>query len=200
MIPAAVPILKLKDNKTGICADIAFNRDDGIHGTMVVVSCVLMFPELRPLYFVLKAFLRERGLDSTRTGGVCSFMLINMIVYFLQTQYKIDKTHTMLHFLLLDFFKFYGMEHKMKFVGISIRQGGFTFMKNDIGLGKENRFDMRMMIESPIDVLEDVGAGAFVYSKVARHFKLAHNLLTSRSFLSESFLKLIINPQIFLSY
>lgn len=85
LIHAAVPILKLKDNKTGICADLAFNRDDGIHGCIVATTCVQMFPELRPLYFVLKAFLRERGLDSTRTGGVCSFMLINMIVYYLQT-------------------------------------------------------------------------------------------------------------------
>jgi non-canonical poly(A) RNA polymerase PAPD5/7 len=83
-IYASVPILKLKDNKTGLCVDIAFNRDDGIQGTMISVITSSMFPELRPLYFVLKAFLRERCLDQTRKGGVCSFMLINMIVYFLQ--------------------------------------------------------------------------------------------------------------------
>lgn len=200
MISASVPILKLKDNKTGICADIAFNRDDGIHGCLVAVNCVLMYPELRPLYFVVKAFLRERGLDSTRKGGVCSFMLINMIVYYLQTQYKLGKTTTMLHFLLLDFFKFYGMELKMKMVGISIRQGGFTFMKNDIGLGKDARFDPKLVVESPIDVLDDVGSGAFIYTKVAKHFKLAHNLLMTRAFLSESFLKLIINAALFHNY
>ena len=82
-IYASVPILKLKDNKTGLCVDIAFNRDDGILGCMVSVLTNVMFPEMRPLYFVLKAFLRERGLDQTRKGGVCSFMLINMIVYYL---------------------------------------------------------------------------------------------------------------------
>lgn len=81
---ASVPILKLKDNKTGLCADIAFNRDDGIQGCLITMFASLMFVELRPLYFVLKAFLRERRLDQTRSGGVCSFMLINMIVYFLQ--------------------------------------------------------------------------------------------------------------------
>ena len=62
-IYASVPILKLKDNKTGLCVDIAFNRQDGILGCIVSVVSCNMFPELRPLYFVLKAFLRERGLD-----------------------------------------------------------------------------------------------------------------------------------------
>ena len=44
----------------------------------------ISFPELRPLYFVLKAFLRERNyLDQTISGGVCSYMLLNMITYYL---------------------------------------------------------------------------------------------------------------------
>jgi len=90
-IYASVPILKLKDNKTGLFVDIAFNRDDGIYGCLVSVFAGQLYPELRPLYFVVKAFLRERQLDQTRKGGVCSFMIINMLVYFLQQQYKEKK-------------------------------------------------------------------------------------------------------------
>ena len=42
------------------------------------------FPELRPLYFILKIFLKERdGLDQTIGGGICSFMLLNMITFYL---------------------------------------------------------------------------------------------------------------------
>ena len=59
-IEAQVPIIKLKDKKTEICADIVFNRDDGITGSLVAATCTQLYPELRPLYFVLKAFLRER--------------------------------------------------------------------------------------------------------------------------------------------
>jgi len=62
-IYASVPILKLKDNKTGLNVDVAFNRDDGIYGTLISVFGQQLYPELRPLYFVLKAFLRERDLD-----------------------------------------------------------------------------------------------------------------------------------------
>lgn len=36
-IYASVPILKLKDNKSGLCVDIAFNRDDGVQGCMISV-------------------------------------------------------------------------------------------------------------------------------------------------------------------
>lgn len=82
-ISAQVPILKLRDNKTGLTADIAFNRKDGVQGCLVSATCFLLYPEMRPLYLVVKAFLRERDLDQTRKGGVCSFMLVNMVVYFL---------------------------------------------------------------------------------------------------------------------
>jgi len=39
LIVAQVPILKLMDRKTGLHADIAFNRDDGVHGCLVSVLC-----------------------------------------------------------------------------------------------------------------------------------------------------------------
>lgn len=196
-IYASVPILKLKDNKTGLCIDIAFNRDDGILGCMTSVMTNVMFPEMRPLYFVLKAFLRERGLDQTRKGGVCSFMLINMVVYYLQMQYKENKINVMLHIHLMNFLKLYGETLNTREVGISIRAGGFAYYKNDEGLGKDGRLESKLMVESPIQVLDDVGAGAFAYAQVKKHFNLAANLLRTRGFLSESLLKLIIDPNMF---
>ena len=84
-----VPILKIKDAETGIHADICFNREDGYKGVICALSMQVNFPELRPLYFILKVFLKEReNLDQTRDGGVCSFMLLNMITFYLQSHYK----------------------------------------------------------------------------------------------------------------
>ena len=84
-----VPILKLKDAETNLQADICFNREDSFKGVISALHMQISFPELRPLYFVLKAFLRERNyLDQTISGGVCSYMLLNMIVYYLQSHYK----------------------------------------------------------------------------------------------------------------
>ena len=82
-------------------------------------------------------------------------------------------------------------------VGISIRAGGFAFSKNDAGLGKEGRAEGKLAVESPIMVIDDVGAGAFAYSQVKKHFKLAYEILQTRGFLSESLLKLIIDPEMF---
>lgn len=79
-----VPILKLKDKVTGMTADITFNRPDSYRGVHCALNMQIQFPELRPLYFVIKTFLRERsGLDQTYSGGVCSFMILNMITYYL---------------------------------------------------------------------------------------------------------------------
>lgn len=84
-----VPIIKLRDKKSGLFADVTFNRDDCYKGVITVLAMQVEFPELRPLYFVLKCFLRERGhLDKTKKGGVCSFMLLSMITSYLQTHYK----------------------------------------------------------------------------------------------------------------
>jgi len=63
-IESVVPILKLKDAETGIHADVCFNREDGYKGLTCAISMQIHFPELRPLYFILKVFLKERdGLD-----------------------------------------------------------------------------------------------------------------------------------------
>jgi len=82
-------------------------------------------------------------------------------------------------------------------IGISIRAGGFAYYKNDPGLCKDGMMDGKLCVESPLDVLDDVGVGAFMYGKVKQCFRLAHDLLKSRAFLSESFLKLLINYQLF---
>jgi len=83
-IVSVVPILKLKDAETGLQADICFNREDGFKGVIYSLSMQVNFPELRPLYFVVKVFLKERErLDQTRDGGVCSFMLLNMLTFYL---------------------------------------------------------------------------------------------------------------------
>ena len=120
-IVCAVPILKVRDKKTGIYCDITFNREDCFKGVITSLALQMHYPELRPLYFVVKCFLRERGsLDKTKRGGVCSFMLLNMVVAYLQTQYKESANRVFtswqepliqdepLHQHLLKFFRHYG--------------------------------------------------------------------------------------------
>ena len=68
--------------------DIVMNRDDGLKGLSLVTSLIDAFPELRAIYFVVKAFLKYKNLHKPYTGGIGSFVLINMIAFYLQMHYK----------------------------------------------------------------------------------------------------------------
>lgn len=60
MIMSQVPLIKIRDAETGIKADICFNQENGSKGLLYALSMQVSFPELRPLYFILKVFLQER--------------------------------------------------------------------------------------------------------------------------------------------
>jgi DNA polymerase sigma len=151
---ATVPILKLKDKTTGISADMTFNRPDSYKGVHCALGMQIQFPELRPLYFVLKVFLHERAsLDQTYCGGVCSFMLLNMITFYLQHHYKNSvakhKRQSLamcnswkeqepsnetcvdmpLHQHLLKFFEMFGRQFNQAQFALSIRCNGFLYRR-----------------------------------------------------------------------
>lgn len=82
---AKCPIIKLADKQSGgVKVDISFNRENGIYAVRLVKQLMGRFPELRPMLFVLKQFLKSRQLHETYTGGVSSYLLTIMIVSFLQ--------------------------------------------------------------------------------------------------------------------
>lgn len=47
-------------------------------------------PALAPLVFVLKAFLKQRGLSNARSGGLGSYPLTVMVISFLQVSVHVD--------------------------------------------------------------------------------------------------------------
>ena len=53
-------------------------------------------------------------------------------------------------------------------------------------------------IESPLDIQEDVAAGAFNYNTVKHHFKLAYQILKWQAPLSKSILAHIISDKVFI--
>lgn len=212
-IICAVPIVKLKCRKTGLSCDITFNREDCYKGVATSLALQAQYPELRPLYFVLKVFLRERGsLDKTKKGGVCSFMLLNLIVSYLQTSYK-EQYHaskmqssswaepTMrdipLHKHLLGFFRHYGYRIDARETGISIRCGGFFFGKTEDDVMQGRSGFSRLYVESPLNRMEDCAQGAYNYALIKKHFRLAHDLLFAYGPHSKSILTLIIHDELF---
>lgn len=78
-----VPIIQARHKKTGISLDIVIDREDGLQGLCLVASLQEVFPELRAIYLVIKAFLVNKNAHKPWKGGIGSFVLINLITAFL---------------------------------------------------------------------------------------------------------------------
>eukprot|EP00347_Sterkiella_histriomuscorum_P015534 403356668 len=193
----AVPIIQAKHIKTGICVDLVMNRDDGLKGLSLVTTLIKEFPELRPMYFVIKAFLKNKNLHKPYTGGIGSFVLINMITFYLQTHYKrvgdLNK-RVFLQDHIIQFFSLYGRQLRLKELGISIREGGFIFDKDDDCLKKENndRTVFRLCIENPLEFFEDIGGQSRNITVIRKLFNFANDIIKFNLMKSNSFVQLII--------
>ena len=63
---AAVPIIKLADDLTGIKVDISFNMANGLRAVELVKHYKKRYPALPKLIYVLKQFLYQRDLNEVK--------------------------------------------------------------------------------------------------------------------------------------
>jgi len=195
---AKVPIIKLQDKKHGVNVDISFNRTNGVYCVKLVKELLQKYPEMRPLLIVLKCFLKSRQLNEPYHGGVGSFLLTMMLCAFLQRQYKLGETDYMdLGKHLVDFFEFYGAKFNYEDVGISIREEGFFFRKEDRGWQQyDDKGRGRLCLENPQDPEVDIGGSAYNIKRVQRAFQHAYDTLVFNNSNSVSILKLIITSDV----
>ena len=135
ILSAKVPILKMRDRKTGIYLDISFNLENGLQGISVVKEYLERYPEAKYIICVAKYFLKQRGLNDTYSGGIGSFLLFCMVISSIQhhrahrEDRKYYNRYTLAHYLV-NFFKLYGDEFNYELVGISLKGEGSYFKKN----------------------------------------------------------------------
>lgn len=67
-------------------ADISLGASNGAAAVDFVRRQVVAVPPLRPLCLVIKAFLRERGMNEVFTGGLSSYAVFNMALAHLQRE------------------------------------------------------------------------------------------------------------------
>ncbi len=67
-------------------ADISLGAANGAAAVDYVRRQVVSVPPLRPLCLVVKAFLRERGVNEVFTGGLSSYAVVNMVMAHLQQE------------------------------------------------------------------------------------------------------------------
>jgi non-canonical poly(A) RNA polymerase PAPD5/7 len=72
------------DSLLGCAIDISINMSNGVRAAARLRDELATRPVLRPLVYVLKQFLLQRGLNEVFTGGLSSYATAALIISFLQ--------------------------------------------------------------------------------------------------------------------
>jgi non-canonical poly(A) RNA polymerase PAPD5/7 len=134
VLNASVPVLRITDELTGLEIDVTVDEDGG-HGicsTEAVVGWMKRLDDragkgmMAALVAVVKQFLAMRKLGNTYTGGVNSYLLVWMVVSFLEQEFPKHPTFS-LDTLLLSFLKFYGTTFNYKTTKISLTTSSASY-------------------------------------------------------------------------
>jgi len=143
------------------------------------------YPETKPLVFVLKYFLYFHGQNEVYLGGLGSYALTLMIVFFIQKHADMfrkvstsdDQEGEMdLGLLLRGFLRFYGFDFDYENTGISVLDGGSTFSKKERGWYAADK-PYLLALEDACDPENDVGKTAFNIPTVTMLFRQAYEQL-----------------------
>lgn len=166
---AKVPVCKLRQQVSGLRADVVFNQPDGIETSKFIKDRCKEYPQMKPLLIFFKYFLLQRGMHETYTGGMGSYLLCNVVLHFMQRHpSKKNPRHyaaTSLGHLLFDCLKYYGADFQFDTKGICVTDGGYTFNKAERGWRGGNRRagdGVRLCLESPLGQgFNDLGGPCF---------------------------------------
>ncbi|KZT61557.1 Nucleotidyltransferase [Calocera cornea HHB12733] len=182
---ARVPIIKFVTDLGHYAVDISVNQTNGIRAITVVNRFLRHMPAVRSLVMVIKAFLLERGLNEPYSGGFGSYTVICMVVNFLQMHPKVRRReidpNRNLGVLLLDFLQLYGHLFNYNDVGISVRNGGSYFLRQNRGWASsefKNASRMQISVEDPVDPSNDVAKSSSA-GKVKDAFAAAFESLST---------------------
>ncbi|KAI0693342.1 hypothetical protein BC835DRAFT_1406809 [Cytidiella melzeri] len=182
---AKVPIIKFVTRHGRFSVDISINQTNGVKAGNMINRFLKELPALRGLVLVTKAFLSQRKMNEVYTGGLGSYSIVCLAISFLQQHPKIRRGEIdpskNLGVLMMDFFDLYGNYFRYDEVGISVRDGGFYYKKQQRGW-----FDYKapglLSIEDPGDSSNDISRGSFAIARVRTSLSGAFSMLTSTAY------------------
>ncbi|XP_078720296.1 terminal nucleotidyltransferase 4A-like [Lampetra fluviatilis] len=177
---ARVPIIKLTDERTEVKVDISFNVDTGVKSARLVKQFIEEYPLLPQLVLVLKQFLLQRDLNEPYTGGVSSYLLVMLVVSFLQLHADIDgrSGDGDLGMLLIEFFELYGRNFNYLKAGIRIKDGGSYVAKAEAQKELVEGFGPSFLfVEDPVVPGQDLGRSSYGAMQARQAFDYAYTVL-----------------------
>ena len=176
---AKVPIIKIKTNKEygNIMIDITLQTKDhfGLKCVNLIKKLKKEYDTLEILLFPLKTMLKISELNDPYNGGLSSYALILMIVYFLEYQKKIKKEININKAgnLFYDFLFFYGGRMDTNHIDINNSN-----INNNMKINK-NPF---IFITDPLNNKNNVAKTSFKYLEIKFIFLLALQILNEPCF------------------
>jgi len=183
---ARVPLIKFIDAKTCIPVDICLNVDTGPRNTATVKQLLKEYPMARKLFVVLKYLLSVCGLNEVYTGGLGSYALFLMVIASLQQQSMSNTGSVTLSSAMLHFFSFFGSDFSYNDKGISVREEGSFFDKEERGWSNI-RCPHALSIEDPGNPENDVTRSSFHILYIRELFQNCSLVLQEGSLLESLF-------------
>lgn len=123
---AKVPIVKCVHREAALKVDLSFEKDGCVSSSYLCEEFCKPGHELaRPLIILVKAFLNHCGLDDPSVGGLGSFPVSMMVLWYLshqvQTGYPPELRRS-IGVVMAGFFKYYGVDFDYKRRGIDYVQ------------------------------------------------------------------------------
>jgi len=84
LIRARVPIIKMKDNKSGISCDIGFQNHLAIQNTKLINTYSKIDERFKQMVFIVKYWSKMKNINEPYMGTLSSYCFILMIIHFLQ--------------------------------------------------------------------------------------------------------------------
>lgn len=173
VIKAQVPLVKIVSKMTGISCDICIGNDNGPKVVPIIKEYLEEFPALRPLFLVIKSFLKQRDLNEVFTGGLGSYTIFLLVVSHLQMlPHNFPRSKANLGFTLQSFFQLYGRLFNFCVAGVQVRDGGSYVDKFEKykTLPKDT---LRYSVEDPNDVTNELGKNGYASVRVRKAFSNA---------------------------
>lgn len=86
---ARVPIIKGVHSELSLEYDISFNSPHGAAHRESILNYIEKHPLARVLIMVVKSFLKKRGLNQPYTGGMSSYILLQLIVVYISERHNV---------------------------------------------------------------------------------------------------------------
>ncbi|KAI2628192.1 hypothetical protein GGS21DRAFT_528210 [Xylaria nigripes] len=176
---AKVPLLKYRDDYTGLRVDISFEKMDGYKAVDTFLQWKRQYPAMPPLVAVIKHFLLMRGLNEPVNGGIGGFTVICMVIHVLQMMPQVQsgsmKAEHHLGEILMEFLDYYGNRFNFETVAIRMNPPGIV-NKAAVSSVVYRNLD-RLSIIDPNNSENDISGGSSNYCMIRSRFQEAYTAL-----------------------